>query len=319
MTLSGVWSRYRRARPPKPSPLGRWQHVLADALDQNLAIGVRATVADHLGRSPTRAELTAARRAPTNARLANARRQQQLASLLAEAQRLHRAGQWAALIKIGEQLQAIDPAAADPDGLITSARAELAAEQQAARLGHDHHTGLHLINAGRWAEAAEALERVTRLDSTYKNAPALLNRARHELAQAAKPLEQQARRQAEARSAPVSSATGVRRPPGQREVTRKSRAASNGQQRHSAPSQKHPHGTMILIFGSLGMFVPILAPIAWYLGNKANNEIQSSGIHYTEEQNISVGRMLGKIFTIIAASAIVLWVVIAAVEAIQGS
>ena len=30
---------------------------------QNLAIGVRAAVADHLGRSPTRAELTAARRA----------------------------------------------------------------------------------------------------------------------------------------------------------------------------------------------------------------------------------------------------------------
>jgi hypothetical protein len=37
--------------------------VLADALDQNLAIGVRAAVADHLGRAPTRAELTAARRA----------------------------------------------------------------------------------------------------------------------------------------------------------------------------------------------------------------------------------------------------------------
>jgi hypothetical protein len=43
--------------------LGRWQQVLADALDQNLAIGVRAAVADHLGRAPTRAELTAARRA----------------------------------------------------------------------------------------------------------------------------------------------------------------------------------------------------------------------------------------------------------------
>jgi hypothetical protein len=43
--------------------LGRWQQVLADGLDKNLAIGVRAAVADHLGRSPTRAELTAARRA----------------------------------------------------------------------------------------------------------------------------------------------------------------------------------------------------------------------------------------------------------------
>jgi hypothetical protein len=63
MTVSGVWSRYRRARPPRPPGLGRWQQVLADALDQNLAVGVRAAVADHLGRVPTRAELIAARRA----------------------------------------------------------------------------------------------------------------------------------------------------------------------------------------------------------------------------------------------------------------
>jgi Sigma-70, region 4 len=48
MTVSGAWSRYRRARPPRPPGLGRWQQVLADALDQNLAIGVRAAVADHL-------------------------------------------------------------------------------------------------------------------------------------------------------------------------------------------------------------------------------------------------------------------------------
>jgi hypothetical protein len=63
MTVSGAWRRYRRARPPKSPRFGRWQQVLADALDQNLAIGVQAVVADHLGRAPTRAELTAARRA----------------------------------------------------------------------------------------------------------------------------------------------------------------------------------------------------------------------------------------------------------------
>jgi hypothetical protein len=40
MTVSGAWSRYRKARPPKSPSLGRWQ-VLTDALDQNLAIGVR--------------------------------------------------------------------------------------------------------------------------------------------------------------------------------------------------------------------------------------------------------------------------------------
>jgi hypothetical protein len=63
MTVSGAWSRYWKARPPKSPRLGRWQQVLAAALDQDLAIGVRAAVADHLGRAPTRAEITAARRA----------------------------------------------------------------------------------------------------------------------------------------------------------------------------------------------------------------------------------------------------------------
>jgi hypothetical protein len=63
MTVSGAWSRYRRARPSQSPRLGRWQQVLAGGLDKNLAIGVRAAVADHLGRAPTRAELNGARRA----------------------------------------------------------------------------------------------------------------------------------------------------------------------------------------------------------------------------------------------------------------
>jgi outer membrane protein assembly factor BamD (BamD/ComL family) len=154
----------------------------ADAGDWEQAVAEYSTVADS---EPDYRD--------TNARLGEARRQHQLASLLSEVRRLHRAGQWTAVMKVGEQLQAIDPAAADPDGLITFARAELAAAQQAAKLAADYHTGLRLIDAGRWKEAAEALERVTRLDSSYKNASTLLNRARRELAQA----EEQARRQAE--------------------------------------------------------------------------------------------------------------------------
>jgi hypothetical protein len=62
MTVSGAWSRYRRSSTKVPR-LGRWQQVLADALDQNVAIGVRAAVTDHLGRVPNRGELTAGRRA----------------------------------------------------------------------------------------------------------------------------------------------------------------------------------------------------------------------------------------------------------------
>jgi hypothetical protein len=84
-----------------------------------------------------------------------------------------------------------------------------------------------------------------------------------------------------------------------------------GQQPYGAPPQEHPQGTLILIFGILGIF----APIAWYLGNKAKRDIQTSGIQYSNEQNVSIGRMLGKIFTIIAIISIVfviiVWIIIA--------
>lgn len=43
--------------------LGRWQQVFADALTEQAAVRVAWTVQDHLGRTPTRSEITAARRA----------------------------------------------------------------------------------------------------------------------------------------------------------------------------------------------------------------------------------------------------------------
>jgi hypothetical protein len=88
------------------------------------------------------------------------------------------------------------------------------------------------------------------------------------------------------------------------------------------PMQEHPQGTLILIFGILGIFITIFAPIAWYLGNKAKRDIQTSGIQYSNEQNINVGRMLGKIFTIIAIISIVfviiLWIIIAIAASTSG-
>ena len=59
----------------------------------------------------------------------NARKQQLIARLRTDVHSLHQAGRWAAVVKVGQQLHGLDPAAADPDGLVTSARAELAAEQ----------------------------------------------------------------------------------------------------------------------------------------------------------------------------------------------
>jgi hypothetical protein len=103
------------------------------------------------------------------------------------------------VIKVGEQLQEIDAAAAgDPDGLITSARTELAAEKHAQKLAADYHTGLHLFDEGRWEEAVATLEGVIRIEATYQDAAALLERARRELGQAtAKQAEEKTQRQAD--------------------------------------------------------------------------------------------------------------------------
>ena len=89
-----------------------------------------------------------------------------------------------------------------------------------------------------------------------------------------------------------------------------------GQQPYGAPPQEHPQGTLILIFGILGIFITIFAPIAWYLGNKAKREMQASGIQYSNEQNVSIGRMLGKVFTIIALVSIALTIIIAIIIAV---
>jgi tetratricopeptide (TPR) repeat protein len=184
----------------------------------------------------------------TNARLAHARRQYQLASLLAEAHRLHGAGQWAAVIKVGEQLRATDPAAADPDGLMTSARTKLAAEQRAAKLAADYHTGLRLFDAGRWEEAVEALGRITQLDSTYQDAPALLDRARRELRQAAvlaeeqvrQRAEEQARRQAEELARRQEKHQPPPKPPARKPVPTDSGLVRGEVGRHDTPAEGKP-------------------------------------------------------------------------------
>ena len=79
-------------------------------------------------------------------------------------------------------------------------------------------------------------------------------------------------------------------------------------QPYGAP-QEHPQGTLILVFGIIGIFSGIFAPIAWYLGNKAKKEIAASGAHYANESQINTGRMLGKVFTIIYIVVIVLYIV----------
>lgn len=84
---------------------------------------------------------------------------------------------------------------------------------------------------------------------------------------------------------------------------------------------EHPQGTLILIFGILGIFFALFGAIAWYLGANARKEIQATGIRYSNESNINTGRILGKIVTIIAlvglGIAFVLWLLFALIFAVR--
>ena len=53
----------------------------------------------------------------------------------------------------------------------------------------------------------------------------------------------------------------------------------------------------MLILGILGIFFVIPAPIAWVMGSKAKKEIAATGAHYSNEQLINIGRILGIVFT----------------------
>ena len=64
----------------------------------------------------------------------------------------------------------------------------------------------------------------------------------------------------------------------------------------SAP--EHPQGTLILVFGIAGFFVPILSPVAWIMGSRALKEIRSTGAHPANEQMIVIGRILGIVVTV---------------------
>lgn len=78
---------------------------------------------------------------------------------------------------------------------------------------------------------------------------------------------------------------------------------------YPALPQPHPQATVVLVLGILGFFVPVCAPIAWYLGSKALKEIQATGARYSNEDQLRAGRLLGMIITILAIIGLVFLVV----------
>jgi hypothetical protein len=72
---------------------------------------------------------------------------------------------------------------------------------------------------------------------------------------------------------------------------------------------EHPQGTTILVLGIVGLFVTICAPIAWYMGSKAQKEIAASGVRYANEQNINIGKIIGMVISILAIIGLVIGIV----------
>ncbi|QOR69243.1 DUF4190 domain-containing protein [Ruania alkalisoli] len=73
--------------------------------------------------------------------------------------------------------------------------------------------------------------------------------------------------------------------------------------------QEHPQGTMILVFGIVGIFFTPLAIAAWVMGSKALKEIDASGVQYSNRSNVSTGKIIGMIVTILAIIGLVIGII----------
>jgi cytochrome c biogenesis protein CcdA len=89
---------------------------------------------------------------------------------------------------------------------------------------------------------------------------------------------------------------------------------------HGVPAtspKEHPLGTASLVLGVLGLVgVPVLAPVAWYLGSKGLAEVDGNvdGASYTNRGNLATGKILGIIGSILwllaIAAFLFLWLVL---------
>lgn len=75
-------------------------------------------------------------------------------------------------------------------------------------------------------------------------------------------------------------------------------AAGSARPYPTAPVE-HPQGNVVLLLGILGFVVPVVGPVAWYLGHRALREIRTSGLPHSNEQAIVVGRLLGLVVTLL--------------------
>jgi parallel beta-helix repeat protein len=103
-------------------------------------------------------------------RLQQARRERHRRRLLDDLRQLSATQQWAAVIAAGQELAALDPVDANPDGLVTQAHELLADEELSARYA----TGLRQLDTDNWIDALDTFTGIERDRPGYRDTATFL-------------------------------------------------------------------------------------------------------------------------------------------------
>jgi tetratricopeptide (TPR) repeat protein len=158
----------RLAEAQRHQQLAQWDTEAREAAEQgHWEVAVAALERLHAAQ-PDRSDV--------QQQLEHARTQEKIAALQADLRHMYDARQWQAVIVVGEQLAKIDPQLADQDGLVTSAKAELAEEALADR----YRAGLRQLDRDDRAAAAANFAAILEERPDYRDAAALLARTRED-------------------------------------------------------------------------------------------------------------------------------------------
>jgi tetratricopeptide (TPR) repeat protein len=113
-------------------------------------------------------------------RLEHARRQRTLDDLRAEAQRLHQARRWKAVIELGARMRQLDPEA-ELDPVVAAAQAKLAEADHEREARRRYGAARRAMEAGKWQQALKTLEALEQLHPGYRDTAVLLGTTRREL------------------------------------------------------------------------------------------------------------------------------------------
>ena len=67
-----------------------------------------------------------------------------------------------------------------------------------------------------------------------------------------------------------------------------------------AAREPHPYAVMVLVLGIVGVAVPLVSFVAWYIGNRGLRDVRREPGRYDDDGLLRAGRMLGKVVAILS-------------------